>query len=510
MCPSVTSTITVCNPISALSQSRNARLVDSQGQIGFVRPKITRARQYTPTHKNAQSCPHNHASESWHVTLSTLSTPHLRRQLGFFDATMIVMGGIVGSGIFINPYVVAEQVHTPALILGAWLAGGALAMAGAFIWAELATRMPDSGGQYLYLREAYHPAVAFVYGWVLLLVTQTGGMAAVAVTFARYFREISGLRAGDGPLAAAALLGLTAINCLGVRAGSNVQSAMMLMKSAAIAVLVVVGVALGGGTLHPLPLLDRPVSFGLLRAAGAAMIPVAFAYGGWQTSTFVAGEMRNPRRDLSRGLVAGVIGVIVLYLSVNFVCLRVLGPAGLAASHTPASAVMRVALGESGAVFLAVGIAVSTLGFLSQGILTAPRVYYAMARDGLFFERVGWLSPRTGAPVVAIVLQGVFATVIAVSGRYEQILNYVVSVDFISFSLTAASLFVFRRRGTTGDIYRAPGHPYSTAAFVLACAAIVASTIAAYPGNSAIGLLILLAGIPVYWYWRRHGRPAKT
>ena len=439
------------------------------------------------------------------ATLCKLPAPQLRRQLGYFDATMIVMGGIVGSGIFINPYVVAQQVHTPLLILGVWLIGGALAMAGAFIWAELATRMPDSGGQYLYLREAYHPSVAFIYGWVLLLVTQTGGMAAVAVTFARYYREITGLKTGDGPIAAAALLGLTAINCLGVRAGSNVQSAMMLLKSGAIAALVLVGIFWGGGVLHPLPLLDRPISFGLLRAIGAAMIPVAFAYGGWQTSTFVAGEMRDPRRDLSRGLVAGVIGVIALYLSVNYVCLRVLGPAGLAASHTPASAVMRVAMGERGAEFLAVGIAISTLGFLSQGILTAPRVYYAMARDGLFFKSVGWLSPRTGAPVVAIVLQGVFATVIALSGRYEQILNYVVSVDFISFALTAAALFVFRHRDAAAPpegIYRAPGHPYTTAAFVLICAGIVASTIAAYPANSAAGLLILLAGIPVYWYWR--------
>jgi APA family basic amino acid/polyamine antiporter len=435
-----------------------------------------------------------------------LPAPQLRRQLGFFDATMIVMGGIVGSGIFINPYVVAQQVHTPLLILGVWIIGGALAMAGAFIWAELATRMPDSGGQYLYLREAYHPSVAFIYGWVLLLVTQTGGMAAVAVTFAKYYREITGLHSGDGPIAAAALLGLTAVNCLGVRAGSNVQSVMMLLKSGAIAALVVVGIVWGGGVVHPLPLLDRPVSFGLLRAIGAAMIPVAFSYGGWQTSTFVAGEMRDPRRDLSRGLITGVIGVIALYLSVNYVCLRVLSPAGLAASHTPASAVMRVALGARGAEFLAVGIAVSTLGFLSQGILTAPRVYYAMARDRLFFESVGWLSPRTGAPVVAIVLQGAFATVIAVSGRYEQILNYVISVDFISFAFTAAALFVFRHRDLAGPpegVYRAPGHPYTTAAFVLTCAGIVASTIAAYPANSAIGLLILLAGIPVYWYWSR-------
>ena len=171
----------------------------------------------------------------------------VRRQLGVFDATMLVMGGIVGSGIFMNPSVVAKQVHTPFLILGVWVAGGALALLGAFIWAELATRLPGAGGQYLYLREAYHPAVAFVYGWVLLLVTQTGGMAAVAVTFARYYREISGVAWSDSAIAAAVLLGLTAINCLGARAGSNVQSALMLLKMGAIAAMVVAGIALGGG-----------------------------------------------------------------------------------------------------------------------------------------------------------------------------------------------------------------------------------------------------------------------
>jgi basic amino acid/polyamine antiporter, APA family len=432
-----------------------------------------------------------------------------RQLLGFFDATMIVMGGIVGSGIFINPYVVALRVHTPLLILGVWLLGGGLAMLGAFIWAELATRLPGAGGQYLYLREAYHPAVAFIYGWVLLLVTQTGGMAAVAVTFAHYYRELSGISAGDGPIAAAALLLLTAVNCLGVRAGSNVQSALMLLKAAVIAALVAAGVFWGGGQMHPLPLLDRPLSLGVAGAVGAAMVPVAFAYGGWQTASFVAGEMRDAGRDLSRGLVVGVMGVVVLYLSVNFVCVRVLGPAGLAATTTPASAVMRAALGQRGAQWIAFGITVSTLGFLSQGILTAPRVYYAMARDGLFFNCVGWLSPRTGAPVVAILLQGVTATVIAVSGGYEQILNYVVSVDFISFGLTAASLFVFRRQygsSAAQEIYLAPGHPYTTALFVLSCAAIVTSTIVNSPANSAIGWGILLTGIPVYLYWSRAGR----
>jgi APA family basic amino acid/polyamine antiporter len=328
-------------------------------------------------------------------------------------------------------------------------------------------------------------------------------MAAVAVTFARYFREITGSAMSDGVLAAAALLGLTAINCAGVRAGSNVQSSFMLLKSAAIAALVVAGIALGGGTIHPLPLVDRPVSLSLLAAVGAAMTPVAFAYGGWQTASFVAGEMRDPRRDLSRGLILGVLAVVALYFAVNFVCLKVLSPEGLAATRTPASEVMRRAMGDRGAQWLAVGIAVSTLGFLSQGILTAPRVYYAMACDGLFFRSVGQVSERTGAPVVAIVVQGVAATVIALSGRYEQILNYVVSVDFISFGFTAASLFVFRRRPAAEGTYLTPGHPYTTGLFVLACAGIVGSTIAAFPENSVIGLGILATGLPVYWLWRR-------
>ena len=429
---------------------------------------------------------------------------------------MIVMGGIVGSGIFINPYVVALHVHTPFLILGVWVLGGVLALLGGFIWAELATRLPQAGGQYLYLREAYHPSVAFLYGWVLLLVTQTGGMAAVAVTFAKYFREISGVTASDGAIAAIILLGLTAINCFGARAGSNVQSLLMLLKSAAIIAMVVLGLALGGGHIHLRPLLDRPVSLSLVGAIGAAMIPIAFAYGGWQTATFVAGEMRDPRRELSRGLIAGVLGVVVLYLSVNFVCLRVLGPAGLAETRTPATAVMRAALGDRGAFWIAVGIAISTLGFLSQGILTAPRVYYAMARDGLFFKSVGWISPKTGAPVVAIVVQGIAATIIALSGRYEQILNYVVSIDFISFALTAASLFVFRRRdkieppAAEATLYRVPGHPYTTALFVLTCVAIVTSTIVTYPTNSVFGFIILAAGIPVYLYWSRKLRTAPS
>jgi APA family basic amino acid/polyamine antiporter len=437
-----------------------------------------------------------------------LDAPKPRRQLGLFDAIMIVMGGIVGAGIFANPSEVAHRVHTPFLILGVWVLGGFIAMCGAFIWAELATRLPATGGQYLYLREAYHPSVAFVYGWGLLLVTQTGGMAAVAVIFSSYFRALTGVTWNDSAIAAVVLLILTGINCLGARAGSNVQSALMLLKIGAIAALVILGFALGGGSLKSGPLLGQPASFGLLKSIGAAMVPIAFTYGGWQTATFVAGEMRNAQRDLSRGLLLGVAAVVGLYLAVNLACLRVLGPAGLDATTTPASDVMRIALGQHGAQWIAVGIAISTLGFLSQSMLTGPRVYYAMARDRLFFKSVGKLSRRSRAPVVAIVLQGITAIVIACSGTYGEILNFAVTVDFIFFGMTAASLFILRRRqvGSQTGIYRAPGHPFTTILFVLSCAGIVGSAIVAAPANSAMALCIMLAALPVYYYWSRFRR----
>ena len=437
-----------------------------------------------------------------------MDAPKPRRQLGLFDATMIVMGGIVGAGIFANPSEVAHRVHTPFLILGVWTLGGFIAMCGAFIWAELATRLPGTGGQYLYLREAYHPSVAFVYGWGLLLVTQTGGMAAVAVIFASYSRALTGALWSDSTIAAVVLLALTGINCLGARAGSNVQNVLMLLKIVVIAALVMLGVALGGGSLKYGPLLAQPVSFGLLKSIGAAMVPIAFAYGGWQTATFVAGEMRDARRDLSRGLLMGVAAVVALYLAVNLACLRVLGPAGLDATTTPASDVMRIALGKRGAQWIATGIAISTLGFLSQSMLTAPRVYYAMARDGLFFQSVGRLSRRSRVPVVAIGLQGMAATIIACSGTYGEILNFEVTVDFIFFGMTAASLFILRWRqiGADAAIYRVPGHPFTTILFVLSCAGIVGSAIVASPANSAIALCILLAGLPVYYYWSRFRR----
>lgn len=438
--------------------------------------------------------------------------PGLARRLGPFDATMIVMGGIIGSGIFMNPHVVAGVVHTPLLILGAWAVGGLIALAGAFIYAELAALKPQVGGQYAYIREALHPGLAFIYGWTLLLVVQSGGMAAVAVTFARYFIELSHIGFSDRSLAAGALAILTVINCLGVRAGSALQSVLMVLKIAAIVALIAFGLT---AETHSQPTGQSqpiiPDQWSAITAFGAALVPVLFAYGGWQTASFVAGEIREPRKNLPRALIIGVIGVVVLYLSVNFVCVRVLGVDGLAATTTPASEVMRIALGERGARLIAIGIAISTLGFLSQSILTAPRVYFAMASDGLFFKRVAWLHPKTHAPVVAIVLQGALAIVVAISGKYEQILNYVVSIDSLFFGVTAVCLFALRKQAARDSSGARRAFKVSAVVIVLFIAAewlVAASAVYKDPLHSAIGLAILLAGIPVYFFWRWRGAQA--
>ena len=443
---------------------------------------------------------------------STPAEPTLARRLGAFDATMIVMGGIIGAGIFVNPSVVARQVHTFGLVLAAWVIGGVIALVGAFVYAELAVLRPRVGGQYAYLRDAYHPIVAFLYGWTLLLVTQTGGMAGAAIIFGRYFRELTGTGIPEQAVAALALGILTIVNCLGVRAGSNVQSALMLTKLAAIALLI--GVGLFGAPVSRAATAAPAANTGGMVGLATAMVPVLFAYGGWQTASFVSGEMRDPRRDLPRGLLVGVVGVVVLYLAVTFVCLRVLGVGGLAATATPASQVMRNALGDRGARLIALGIAVSTVGFLSQSVLTAPRVYYAMARDGVFFKAVGTLDPRSRVPVVAIVLQGAWAAVIALTGKYDQILNYVESIDVLFFGLTGASLIVFRARARranqpAGGGVRVPLHPVTTGLFVLACWSISLTTIVQFPTNAGVGVGILLIGVLVYQFWSRRGRPAE-
>jgi APA family basic amino acid/polyamine antiporter len=277
----------------------------------------------------------------------------------------------------------------------------------------------------------------------------------------------------------------------------------MVLKLVAIAALVIAGLTVSAPEVSPNTSASQASGiWQMLIAFGAALIPAQFAYGGWQTACFVAGEVREPEKQLPRGLLLGVLGVIAVYLSVNYVCVQALGADGLAQTQTPASAVMRLALGDKGARLIAAGITISTIGFLSQSMLTAPRVYFAMADDGLFFKQLGWLN-RARVPALAIALQGALAILIAlVASKFDKILNYVVSVDVIFFALTAVCVFVFRRRrGDQDGAFRIPGHPFTTLFFIAACGVITFSLIYKFPLNSVISFGIMLLGVPAYFVW---------
>jgi len=419
------------------------------------------------------------------------------------------MGGIVGSGIFMNPSVVARFVPSAPLVMLVWVAGGAIALLGGGIFAELAARRPTDGGLYAYMRDAFHPTLAFMYGWTLLLVSQSGGMAAAAVTFANYFTPLTGWQTSAVVIKIIAVLAtalFTAINALGVRTGATTQNAFMILKILAIGGFVGVGLFASHGAIAIQPAL--PIGGSTLAAMGLALVPVLFAYSGWQTSSFMSAELKDPQHTLPRGMIAGVIGVVVLYLAVNAVCLRALGVSGLAATNTPASAIAQLTFGPIGLRVMAIVIALSTLGFLSNQILTSPRVYFQMAADGSFFKQLAWVNPRTRAPVIAIVLQGVIAIIISLSGRYDQILNYVTCVDYVFFGLSAIALIVFRNRDARDPsapqpIFRMPGHPVTTVLFLVIAWAVVGDVLIKSPGATSIGLIILLSGWPIYALFAR-------
>jgi APA family basic amino acid/polyamine antiporter len=432
------------------------------------------------------------------------------RALGPFDATMVVIGGIIGSGIFINPYIVAQRLDSAPLVLGAWVAGGAIALVGALAYAELGAIAPRAGGQYVYLRDAYHPLAGFLYGWALLAVIETGAIAAVAITFATYALRLVGQP--DTPpvaLAIAALIVLSAINYVGVKPGSRVLNVLVVLKVAALGALIVFGAFAAG---HPgWWTATRPLSEAHgtpIVAFGFALVPILFAYGGWQNANYVAEEIENPRRNLPLSIVAGTGAVIAIYILVNVVYLRAMGVEGLAGTTTPAADAARRMFGAAGDQFVTAAIAISTFGFLDLAILAPTRVYYAMAADGLFFRALARLHPRYRTPGLAIVVQTLWSCVLALSGTYGQLLNYVVFADWIFFGMTVATILVFRRTlpldRRPPDTFRMPAYPVLPILFALTAAGVVTSVIGSDPRSAARGALLLAAGIPVF-YWFRSG-----
>ncbi len=428
---------------------------------------------------------------------------------------MAVVGGIIGSGIFLNPAEVAQRVATGPLTLGVWVLGGLIALAGAFCYAELGHRYPRAGGGYVYLRDAFGGLPAFLYGWALLFVIATGAMAAVATTFARYALALTGLgpeRAA--PVAVGAIILLSGVNYFGVRPAAWTQNAFTLLKLAALALLIAVGLLAGldAGAAPPSGVGPAPLpptgAFGTVGAVGVALVPVLFAYGGWQQTNFIAEELVDAERTLPRALLLGTGLVVVVYVLANLAYLRVLGPTGLAASSAPAADVMERAAGQGARVVISAGIACSTFGFLNLVILVSPRVYQAMAADGAFFPVLAQLHPRWRTPGAAILLQGAWAVGLTLSKRYGQLLDYVVFGDWIFFGATAATLFVYRARYGAPAAHRTPWWPVTPLLFIAAAVYVVVSSVASEPRNAAVGAGLLVAGVPVYVFWRRASRRA--
>lgn len=434
------------------------------------------------------------------------------RRLTLFDGVMVVAGGIIGSGIFRGPDVVAQRVDTPALIMAAWAVGGAIALIGALCFAELGARRPEAGGGYVYLREAFSPLFGFLYGWKVAFITATGAIAALAITFADYAIDLFGLGGSWSlPIAVAAIVFLSGINYFGIQFGSLAQNIFTVLKLGALAGLVGTGLWLGTGELTTAETAAQSVwategTWGVLAAFGAALTPVLFAHGGWQHANHIAGEITNPNRNLPLSLLIGVGIVVGSYLLANYAYLYALGVEGLAGSDAPAIDAMEVLLGSTGGTVIGVGVMISVFGILNLIIMAAPRVLQALAEDDLFFRPFARLHPEYRTPTWAILFQAGWAIVLALSGTFAQLLNYVVFGDWILFALIVGTLFVYRRNddGTADpDAFRMVGYPVLPIVFILASLFVVVSTISSMdPLNAVIGVGILLVGVLVYYAFR--------
>lgn len=457
----------------------------------------------------SRASPRSPRHDNWRKARLTSRSDALPRHLGLYDMALIVVGSVVGSGIFRTPAVVAERLPVAGLMLAVWIAGGIIALCGSFVLGELGVRRPQGCGPYAYLSDAFHPIAGFAYGWAGLLASFTGGIAAAAVLFASYFISLTGLNVAPSIVAAAVLAVLAVVNGFGVRAGNRVQGALTLLKILAMLAIVAAGIfahptALAAGAPAVLPV--WPAAFAV------AMIPVLFSYNGAMVATFMTVETRDVERTLPRGLILGMAVVTILYVLVNASCVRILGISGLAHTPVPASGVLLAWTGPLGSRIASLLIAIVTLGFISNRMLTVPRMYQAMAQDGLFFRRVAQIDPRTQAPTVAIALQGILAIGIALSGNYGEILNFVVSTFYAFNGLLALALFVMRardRRAAGPKAFRAPGHPFSTGLYLVASWGVAIAVGVTDPRNGAIGLAILLSAIPAYVLFTKNESPTR-
>ena len=429
------------------------------------------------------------------------------RRLSTWDAAMIVIGGVIGAGIFRNPATIAQQTNSGLQVLILWVIGGLLTLAGVLCYAELGARRPQAGGIYVYLREAFGQLPAFLFGWTMALINYPGSVAAVATIFADYFCAATGLPdMWVKPVAAGSIAFIVGINLFGIRAGAWVQNIFTVLKIAAIALLVVVGLVLSRGHVGTALAVDtsHPVSSW---AFVGALLPVLFTYGGFHYLNDLAGEVRNPQRTLPRALGMGMAGVVICYVLVNFGYLAGLGHAGLAASHAPAADLMRRLFGESGAKVIAVGIACSAFGYCNIAIAGGARVLQTMGADGMFFRAVGRIDPRTRAPQIALAALGTWAIVLTVSGSFNQLLDYTTVGEWLGHVFGIATLFWYRRHFIDQPSpYRVPFYPLLPLVFVITVFSVIVATAIHTPSDAGMSLLIIALGVPAYYGWRRVSR----
>jgi APA family basic amino acid/polyamine antiporter len=426
----------------------------------------------------------------------------LARRLGLFDLTMLATGASIGSGIFRTPSTILASLPSPWWAFAAWTLGGLVTIAGALTFAELGAMMPKAGGMYVYLSEAYGDLVGFLQGWAYFLVVATGAIAALALVFAEYVSFFVPL----GPLerralALGALFVLALVNVVSVRVAASLSGLMTALKLGALCLLVVAGFVAAPSHVTSWSMGATPAP----RAIAAGMIGVLWSYGGWQHATFAAGEARRPLRDVSIGVILAAAIVTLVYLAANATYLRLLPVDAIVASTKVASDAAEVAMGRTGAAFIAALVAFSAIGTAGIFTLTSPRVYFAMAQRGLFFRGVGALHPRFGTPARAIVLQTAWAAVLVLFwGTFENLISYVLFVDWIFFGLTGAAVLVLRaRHPDTERPYRVPLYPITPILFVLVSAWFVVSTLWGEPREALAGGAFLALGVPVFLVWKR-------
>ena len=438
--------------------------------------------------------------------------PGLARSLRFWDLVFIVVGTVIGSGIFLVPGSVLRETGAHAgLALTVWTVGGVLSLLGALTYAELGGLFPNAGGLYVYLREAFGSLPAFLFGWTMFLAIASGSIATLAVAASGYLGQLVALGPTGQKVAALLIIAaVTWVNVRGTRQGAGVQNAATTVKVGAILLLSILLFAAPAPT--PAPATETPgpaawpspLTLPVLQGAGVAMIGVLWAYEGWQYVTFSAGEMIDPQRTFPRALVLGTAALVGIYLLANVAYLKALGPTGVASSDQVAADAVRALYGSFAAKALAVPIIISMVGAANGLALTAPRAYYAMARDGVFFRRLAEVHPRFRTPALAILTSSAWAMVLATSGTFQQLFTYVVFAVWIFHALAAVSVFVLRRKLPSAvRPFRVPGYPWTPIAFLLAAAAIIGNTLASRPRESLVGLAIVLFGAPVFYVWRR-------